>query len=243
MGATDVAHQDLGQLSLAGVMPIIGAAGLFRDRSCDRAPKAESDLGASQVALRVKNPPANAGDVKDAGSVPGKIPWRRKWQPTPVFLPGQSHGQRSYSLWGHKESDMTEETKQHERHTLGSRGSWNQSFPGTPRLFSHFRHLLLNVRSAKEAFPAQATLVNRLFIKGNFGSHPSSAAQGQERRCSSSLRCPARGSCDTARMLHISRVVGSLAEDRSLGGENRHLGSREGGGQSQGCKSVSSFRV
>ena len=41
----------------------------------------------------------------------GKIPWRRKWQPTPVFLPGKSHGQRSlagYSSWGHKESDMTE---------------------------------------------------------------------------------------------------------------------------------------
>ena len=34
-----------------------------------------------------------------------KIPWRRKWQPTPVFLPGKSHGQRSlvgYSPWGHK---------------------------------------------------------------------------------------------------------------------------------------------
>ena len=41
----------------------------------------------------------------------GKIPWGRKWQPTSVFLPGESHGQRSlvgYSLWGHKESDMTE---------------------------------------------------------------------------------------------------------------------------------------
>ena len=41
----------------------------------------------------------------------GKIPWRRKWQPTPVFLPGELHGQRSlacYSPWGHKESDMTE---------------------------------------------------------------------------------------------------------------------------------------
>ena len=35
----------------------------------------------------------------------GKIPWRRKWQPTPVFFPGESHGQRSlegYSPWGHK---------------------------------------------------------------------------------------------------------------------------------------------
>ena len=54
------------------------------------------------------NPPANAGD---SGSIPGLIPWRRKWQPTPVFLPGESHGQRSlvgYRPWGCKELDMTE---------------------------------------------------------------------------------------------------------------------------------------
>ena len=41
----------------------------------------------------------------------GKIPWRRKWQPTPVFLPGASHGRRSlvgYSPQGRKESDTTE---------------------------------------------------------------------------------------------------------------------------------------
>ena len=40
-----------------------------------------------------------------------KIPWRRKWQPTPVFLPGESHEQRSlagYSPWGGTESDTTE---------------------------------------------------------------------------------------------------------------------------------------
>ena len=40
----------------------------------------------------------------------GKIPWRRKWQPTPVFLPGKSHGQRSLTGCrprGHKESDTT----------------------------------------------------------------------------------------------------------------------------------------
>ena len=39
-----------------------------------------------------------------------KIPWRRKWQPTPVFLPKKLHGQRSlagYSPWGLKELDMT----------------------------------------------------------------------------------------------------------------------------------------
>jgi len=40
----------------------------------------------------------------------GKIPWRRAWQPTPVFLPGKSHGQRSlvgYSPSSQKESDTT----------------------------------------------------------------------------------------------------------------------------------------
>ena len=41
----------------------------------------------------------------------GKIPWRRTWQPTPIFLPGEFHGWRSlvgYSTWGRKESDTTE---------------------------------------------------------------------------------------------------------------------------------------
>ena len=41
----------------------------------------------------------------------GKIPWRRKWQPTPVFMPVKLHGLRrlvGYSPWCHKESDMTE---------------------------------------------------------------------------------------------------------------------------------------
>ena len=54
---------------------------------------------ASQVVLVVKNSPANAGD----GGVVDLIPWRRAWQPTPVFLLEESHGQRSlagYSLWG-----------------------------------------------------------------------------------------------------------------------------------------------
>ena len=42
----------------------------------------------------------------------GEIPWRREWQPTPVFLPGKSHGQRrlvGYSPWGHKELDTTKQ--------------------------------------------------------------------------------------------------------------------------------------
>ena len=51
---------------------------------------------ASQGALVVKSPPANAED-KRLGFNPwvGKIPWRRAWQPTLVFLPGESHGQKS----------------------------------------------------------------------------------------------------------------------------------------------------
>ena len=49
-----------------------------------------------------KHLPANAGDVIDVGLIPGleKIPWRRAWQPTPVFLPGESHGQRSLADYG-----------------------------------------------------------------------------------------------------------------------------------------------
>ena len=40
--------------------------------------------------------PDNAGDLRDMGSVPfGKIPWRRTWQFTPLFLPGETPGQRS----------------------------------------------------------------------------------------------------------------------------------------------------
>ena len=68
-----------------------------------------TDLGAgilfsraSQVALMVKNPPANAGDPRDAGSIPRETPWRRKWQPTPVFSSVQFSSVQSLShvwLW------------------------------------------------------------------------------------------------------------------------------------------------
>ena len=70
-------------------------------------------IWASHVALVVKNARANAGDIIDTGLDPwvGNIPWRRAWQPTPIFLPGKSHGQRilaGYRPWGYKELDMTE---------------------------------------------------------------------------------------------------------------------------------------
>ena len=53
---------------------------------------------ASQAALVEKNLPTNEGDVKRCRFNPwvGKIPWRKAWQPTSVFLPGESHGQRSF---------------------------------------------------------------------------------------------------------------------------------------------------
>ena len=64
----------------------------------------------------VKNSPTNGGDV---GLIPGlgQFPQRRKWQPTPVFLPGKCHGQRSMlgsSPWGRKESDITEQACAHQ---------------------------------------------------------------------------------------------------------------------------------
>ena len=71
------------------------------------------------------SPGANVVSMHVVGEVPGailwvlrhflslisRIHWRRKWQPTPVLLPGKSHGQRSlvdYSPWDCKDSDMTE---------------------------------------------------------------------------------------------------------------------------------------
>ena len=59
-----------------------------------------SNTGASLKAQLIESA-CNAGDL---GLIPrsGRIPWRRKWQPTPVFLPGESHGQRNlagYKSW------------------------------------------------------------------------------------------------------------------------------------------------
>ena len=78
------------------------------------------------MALVVENLPANAdrGKRRQVPSWVGKIPWKWAGHPTPVFLPGESFGQRSlagYSPWGHTESDTTEVT-----------------WPAHPRLVSGF---------------------------------------------------------------------------------------------------------
>ena len=61
------------------------------------------------------NPSASVGDIRDVGFIPGsgRSPGGGHGKTTPVFLPGESHGQRSlggYSPYGCKESDVTEET-------------------------------------------------------------------------------------------------------------------------------------
>ena len=72
-----------------------------------------------------------------------KIPWRRKWQPTPVFfLPGESHGQRSltgYSPWGHKRVGCDLATKQQQWVTLAS------------ELTSHIYVILCNLLNFSES--------------------------------------------------------------------------------------------
>ena len=63
------------------------------------------------MLLVVKKLHANAGDIRDSGSIPGSgRPLEEGWQPTPVLLPGEFHGQRSlagYSSHGHKDLDTT----------------------------------------------------------------------------------------------------------------------------------------
>ena len=71
----------------------------------------------------------NAGNVKKCWFKPwvGKIPWHRKWPPTPVLLPGESHGQRSlvgYSPCSSKESGTTE---------LLTHTSWREKWQGLGR--------------------------------------------------------------------------------------------------------------
>ena len=68
------------------------------------------DVGSSQVALVVRHQ-CWRGKRRGFDAWVGKIPWRGKWQPTPVLLPGKFHRQSSlvgYNLGGHGELDMTE---------------------------------------------------------------------------------------------------------------------------------------
>ena len=99
----------------------------------------------------VKNPPAHTRDV---GLIPGlEDPLERKWQPTPVVLPGESHGQRSlvgYSSWGCTESDTIKRLNNNNNiNTLNSHfifiSSYQCSFPAT--LFHSGHQVTLVVKS------------------------------------------------------------------------------------------------
>ena len=89
------------RLTPAGLHPLKG-----QEHACVRSPRGLTGyLILLVLAQIIRNLPANAGDP---GFIHGsrKSPWRQEWQPTPVFLPGESHGQRSpegYSPWGRKE--------------------------------------------------------------------------------------------------------------------------------------------
>ena len=85
-----------------------------------RLPLITTSKVAAGLAPVVKNPLANARDIKGYRLDPcvGKIPWKRKWQPTPIFLPEKPHGQRSqagYSPWGRKPVWHNLATKQFQR--------------------------------------------------------------------------------------------------------------------------------
>ena len=75
----------------------------------------------------VRNSPARAGDTRDPGLIPVfKILWRKAWQPTPLFLPGESHGQKSlvgFNPWGCKRVGHNLATKQQQHTEL--KPHWN----------------------------------------------------------------------------------------------------------------------
>ena len=91
----------------------------------------------------------NTEGAGDAGLIPGrKIPWRRAWQPIPVFLPGKSNGQKilggGYSPWGHKESVMAKHTQSQ---------FWSRFLP----------HLRLSVLCLKTDFSYEFWFKRKLF--------------------------------------------------------------------------------
>ena len=77
----------------------------------------------------------------------GKIPWRKKWQFTPVFLPGKFHGQRSqagYSAWGCKESDRTWRLSTHISVKIASEPLYGWVFHGPMSIVSFLLVLFIN---------------------------------------------------------------------------------------------------
>ena len=107
-----------------------------------------------------------------------KIPWKRKWKPTPVFLPGKSHGQRSlvgYSPWGRRESDTTEQLNHH-HHLLKAAStvpsaSWASTARLPPVLLGHRSSCWERVKGSISHLPL-------ILLRTDEGEHLSSPAEG-----------------------------------------------------------------
>ena len=89
------------------------------------------------------------------------IPWRRKWQPTPLFLPEKSHRQRSlvgYNPWGHKESDTSERLSKFlvirlELHVLERK---------ITEVKCHFYHIISRIHTVRLTYHTMVNLITRL---------------------------------------------------------------------------------
>ena len=77
-------------------------------RCCQNTAQQFMSRWGTQVAPVIKNTPVTAEYTRDMGSIPGLERWRRAWQPTPVFFPGESHGQGS--LAGHSPIELQSQT-------------------------------------------------------------------------------------------------------------------------------------
>ena len=100
-----------------------------------------------QVVLAVESLPCRRGKRRRFSPWIKKIPWRRAWQPTPVFLPGESHGQRSladYSLWDRKELDTAEQLSMYIYACTLSRFCCGLSFPTHTHTHTH-THTYINI--------------------------------------------------------------------------------------------------
>ena len=127
------------------------------------------------VVQLVKNLPAM--QKTQVRSLSQEDPWRREWQPTPVFLPGEFHGQRSpagYSPWGHKKSDTTERLL---AQILGS--------PREP-VTLHWSHS--RVKAGTLLFLTQA--VGALNLRERSSASPACLLRDSARLCTLSLRVP-----------------------------------------------------
>ena len=104
----------------------------------------------SQVAVVVNNPPASAGRCKRHRFNPwvGKIPWRRAQQPTPAFLPGESHGQRS--LAGCSPQGGTHRVRHDRRDLARTHSHVRWKSPPRSLLSASLRHLAFSSMTSVE---------------------------------------------------------------------------------------------